>query len=127
MDLVLDKLQRLICHKTQPTNQPTNHQTYFHMTSCDILIVDLFSDRFHISRKYEEKGISVDNASSNKKKTVQEILLEQRITFYLSLLVVIVHSVTFLIPTSADLSSLFLSFLSYSWFHNYKICLTQEA
>ena len=24
MDLALNKLQRLICHKTQPTNQPTN-------------------------------------------------------------------------------------------------------
>ena len=24
MDLALNNLQRLICHKTQPTNQPTN-------------------------------------------------------------------------------------------------------
>ena len=25
MDLVLNNLQRLICHKNQPINQPTNH------------------------------------------------------------------------------------------------------
>ena len=28
MDLALNNLQRLIHHKTQPTNQPTNLQTY---------------------------------------------------------------------------------------------------
>ena len=27
MDLALNNLQRLICHKTQPTNQPTNQST----------------------------------------------------------------------------------------------------
>ena len=26
MDLALNNLQRLMCHKTQTTNQPTNHQ-----------------------------------------------------------------------------------------------------
>ena len=30
MDLVLDNLQRLICHKTQPTNQPS--EMYFSMS-----------------------------------------------------------------------------------------------
>ena len=29
MDLVLNYLQRLICHKTQPTNQPTNKRKPF--------------------------------------------------------------------------------------------------
>ena len=28
MDLALNNLQRLICHKIQPTNQPTNQPTY---------------------------------------------------------------------------------------------------
>ena len=27
MDLALNNFQRLICHKTQPTNQPTNQPT----------------------------------------------------------------------------------------------------
>ena len=27
IDFVLDNLQRLISHKTQPTNQPTKHPT----------------------------------------------------------------------------------------------------
>ena len=28
MDLSLNNLQRLICHKNQKTNQPTNHQNF---------------------------------------------------------------------------------------------------
>ena len=32
MDFALNNLQRLICHKTQPTNQPTAHAAFLFST-----------------------------------------------------------------------------------------------
>ena len=34
MDLALSNLRRLICHKTQPTNQPTNKQNQMIIYIC---------------------------------------------------------------------------------------------
>ena len=44
MDLALNNLQRLICHKTQPTNQPTNHQVLFDVIQINLCL--FLYDRF---------------------------------------------------------------------------------
>ena len=38
MDLVLDNLQRLKCHKNQPTNQPTNGKYKIILTFAKLMV-----------------------------------------------------------------------------------------
>ena len=43
MDLALNDLQRLICHKTQPTNQPTNPISWLYILVVCIRVSSSFS------------------------------------------------------------------------------------
>ena len=45
MDLALNNLQRLICHKNQPTNQPTNQVKIFFQS--DVFNVSLMFVKGH--------------------------------------------------------------------------------
>ena len=47
MNLALNNLQRLICHKTQPTNQPTNQHVF-------LMFEDNLKYKKHILKKNNE-------------------------------------------------------------------------
>ena len=52
MDLVLDNLQGLICHKAKPTNQPTNQSIAHHCLVLFTLIAHLYFILLHISTTF---------------------------------------------------------------------------
>ena len=60
MDLALNKLQSLICHKTQPTNQPTIKDDYTHQ--------DFLSDRSNAETNTDIQSMTDDITAKTPQK-----------------------------------------------------------
>ena len=88
MDLPLNNLQKLIPHKTQPTNQPTNQSTYNITCFYVIFAFEKKQDFFQVSGVWNEMKIwsnSCKNCVSNtpKKMFNSFILWNLKMSLYL--------------------------------------------
>ena len=51
MDLALNNLKRLICHKTQTINEPASNSLLFYFWLVTILVIDLTEKILSVERK----------------------------------------------------------------------------
>ena len=70
MDVALNNLQRLICHKTQPTNQPTNRYFYLILIICkQIYLAHKWNaNRYYYCQRLESAYSKLHRQAIQKKK-----------------------------------------------------------